>query len=341
MKCKSKQILRGLGLIALIISSNANASEIGHYAGGLPNIRDVIMPPAPGFYAALYYYHYSTDQLNNPNGDTINSILINPGPGAGVTLNLKVDVDVNVLSPMFIWVAPEKILGARYAAYIAPSFADSGLEAALSNVNGRGVGTSSSSFGAGDMFVAPIWLGWSLPNWDFGINYGFYAPVGKYDTQTFNLPVVGPVRVESIDNIGYGFWEHQLQGTLAWYPMKNKATAVVTALTYSTSGEKEDFDITPGDTLTLNWGISQYLPLKKDMTILAELGVAGYDTWQITTDSGSAAKSPRDQVHGVGGQIGLTHVPWNATLNFHYFCEFYAEDRFQGSVFGITVAKKF
>ena len=49
----------------------------------------------------------------------------------------------------------------------------------------------------------------------------------------------------------------------------------------------------------------------------------------------------RDQVHAVGGQLGLTYVPWVAPLNVHYFGEFAAQDRFQGQVFGLSVAKKF
>jgi hypothetical protein len=42
----------------------------------------------------------------------------------------------------------------------------------------------------------------------------------------------------------------------------------------------------------LSWGISQYLPLKKDQTLLLEAGPAGYSSWQITDDSGSAAANP-------------------------------------------------
>ena len=195
----------------------------------------------------------------------------------------------------------------------------------------------------GDLFVQPLWLGWTKEHWDFALGYGFYAPVGDYDTETITLPVIGPLKVEAADNIGYGFWTHQIQGGLSWYPWADRRMAVVTALTYEIHGEKEDFDLTPGQVLTLNWGISQYLPLKKDQTLLLEIGPAGYSSWQITDDTGSAAANPavKDEVHAVGGQIGLTHVPWNTTLNFHYFYEFSAQDRFQGQSIGLNIAKKF
>jgi len=38
-----------------------------------------------------------------------------------------------------------------------------------------------------------------------------------------------------------------------------------------------------------------------------------------------------DEVHAVGGQLGLTYVPWFASLNLHYFGEFAAQDRFSGA----------
>ena len=138
------------------------------------------------------------DQLNNANGDKISSVNINPGPGPGVTVNLRVDVDIDVIVPLMMWVAPPKILGAHYGGFIAPSFANSGLDAALSTATGRGIGTTSKTFGVGDLFVEPIWLDWSLTHWDFGIAYGFSAPVGKYNTQTITLPRIGrSVTVES------------------------------------------------------------------------------------------------------------------------------------------------
>jgi hypothetical protein len=48
-----------------------------------------------------------------------------------------------------------------------------------------------------------------------------------------------------------------------------------------------------------------------------------------------------DQVHAVGGQLGLTYVPWLLSLNFHGFYELASEDRFQGASLGLNIAKKF
>jgi len=60
-----------LDALAVFLNGSVTAGQGRVYAGGLVNIRDVIMPPAPGVYAAVYNYYYTTDQLNNANGDKI------------------------------------------------------------------------------------------------------------------------------------------------------------------------------------------------------------------------------------------------------------------------------
>ena len=111
-----------LALGLALSTGTTHGDEIGHYTPGLPNIRDLIVP-APGFYGVLYNYFYLSDRLNDGNGDEVNSATINPRRGPGVTLGVEVDVDVYVLAPAFIWVSPWKIAGAKYGAFITPSFA--------------------------------------------------------------------------------------------------------------------------------------------------------------------------------------------------------------------------
>src|SRR5262249_61884873 len=128
--------------------------------------------------------------------------------------------------------------------------------------------------------VHRFWLGSPLPHWDSAFAYGFYAPTGHHNPDTATSPRGGPPTVEPSDNIGYGFWTNQLQGAVAWYPWPHKAPAVTAALTYEINTNKHDFDLTPGQRLTLNWGISQYVPLTTDQKLLLEIGPAGYDSWQ-------------------------------------------------------------
>ena len=309
----------------------ARASDVGHYNGGVYGIRDYFVPPEAGIYGALYNYGYRTERLNDNNGNKITT-----GPGGLV--NFDVNVKMYVIAPAVIWITPWKVLGATYGCYIAPSFANAGLDANFNRALGSGGNINESSFGVGDLFVQPLWLDWARAHWDLMVAYGFYAPIGKYNTTT-----VGPVTLESSGNLGLGYWTQQIQGGAAWYPWTNKATAVTGVLTYEYNSIQQNTGVRYGQILTLNWGISQYLPLNKSETLLLEVGPAGYDAFQISDNSGQRFGNPNDhsQVHAVGGQVGFTYVPWNLVLNFHGFYEYYAASRVQGASFGINLAKKF
>src|SRR5262245_35412113 len=80
----SKNRLRAMVAAATLWSCAAFAADIGHFNGGVMNIRDYLVPE-PGFYGVLYNYYYTTDRLNDRNGHKVNSVSINPGPGPGVT----------------------------------------------------------------------------------------------------------------------------------------------------------------------------------------------------------------------------------------------------------------
>ncbi|HLH52893.1 MAG TPA: transporter, partial [Verrucomicrobiae bacterium] len=164
-----------------------------------------------------------------------------------------------------------------------------------------------------------------------------------YRTETITLGPIGPFKTTAPDNIGLGFWTHQFQGAVYWYPRPDQSLAVMAALTYEINGNQQGFDITPGEHLTLNWGLSKNFPLTSNESLVLEVGPAGYDSWQVTDDTGSNARNPNvhDQVHGVGGQIGVTYAPWNVTLDFSYFYEFYAVDRFQGQSLSINLGFAF
>ena len=100
------------------------------------------------------------------------------------------------------------------------------------------------------------------------------------------------------------------EGAIAWYPMTNKATAVIVVLTYETNCKKENFDLTLLITSPRNGGISQVLPLKEIKSLLREVGPASYDTWQVSTDSGSAAGNTRDQFMRLEAKLSTDlHTP--------------------------------
>ena len=133
-----KRIFSIISVLTILIAgpfvTNAQ-QEVGHFAPGVLNIRDFAMPDS-GFYGVVYNYFYSTNRLNDDNGNKINSVTIGPGPG--VTLNLDLDLNVYALAPTFIWVSKWKMLGAKYGAYISPSFSNTSVGASLTTTTGSG-----------------------------------------------------------------------------------------------------------------------------------------------------------------------------------------------------------
>jgi hypothetical protein len=237
-------------------------------------------------------------------------------------------------------VTPWKILGAQYGAYIIPAFANTNLSATLSNETlGGDHNIGKTNYAWADMYIQPIWLGWSLPHWDLEFGEGFYAPTGKYNTTTATL---GPFTrtIPSSSNVGLGYWTNQMQGGAAWFPFDNKGTSVSGVLTWEANSKMSGISLTPGQILSLNWGALQYLPLTKDQTRLVGIGITGYDQWQVTDDTGSAANGGRGQIHAVGGQLGYVIVPSTFQINFRYLHEFNAVNRFEGDWYGLDFAMK-
>ncbi len=324
-------------VIAGFATLAAYASETGHFTPGVPNLRDMALP-APGFYTVIYNYAYTTSRLNDANGNKIGSATI-----GNQALGIEVDVSAYALAPAFIWVANKKVLGGHYGAYLSPTFSNTSISGLLSSASGVGRSARAGQFNVGDIFVQPVWLGWTGKKYDISYGYGFYIPSGKYKTTTVSVPLVGPVKAEAANNVGLGFWTNQNQGALYLYPWPDRRMALQNAITWETHRKKRGFDLTPGQNVTWNWGVSQYLPLRKDSTVLLEIGPVGYSSFQVTDDTGTEATNPavHDRVHAAGVQLGVTAVKRVMSLNFHWFHEFSAVDRFQGSAIGVNFAIKF
>ncbi len=300
------------------------AIELGHYSPGLMNIREFTQPDT-GNYLLVYNLYYTTDTLKDKHGKTITSIPV--GLGA---INLDVDVDSWVTVPTWVHVTEKKILGGNYAFLISQPFGNTNFQAALELARFPNIGNTfdESSYGFGDTYTRPLWLSWNFGQVDVGASYGLYIPIGKYDAG-------------ASDNVGLGMWSHEFMVNGICYLDEKKGTALAMNGTYEIHHKKEDVDITPGSHVTLNYGISQYLPVND--TLLSEIGIAGFGQWQVTKDRGADAtdKDVKDQVYGLGLQGGLTHLPLNGQLTFKWMREFEAKDRFEGDFYTLTATVPF
>jgi len=329
-------------LLGGLASTVAYAGEIGHFAPGAFNIRDFALPD-PGFYWGVYNYGYRTTRANDANGNKIGSLTLTGPGGQTATLNVDVNISVYALSPFVMWVSSKTVLGAKYGVMLNPTFSNANINGLLSLENRTGRSVSAGEFNIADTYVQPVWLGWTGKHYDVSYAYGFYIPTGTYKTTIVTLPVVGPVQTLSASNTGYGFWTNQNQGALYLYPWSDQRLAIENVLTWEIHRKKRNFDLTPGQNLTWNWGLSEYLPLTKDQNLLLEAGPTGYSSFQVSNDSGTDATNAgvHDSVHAVGVQVGMTSVKRNITLNFSWLHEYSAVDRFQGNSVGLNFAARF
>ena len=247
----------------------ASPLQSGHYSPVMMNVRDMAHPPA-GLFVVWYNAFTRSDSYINRDGNKVESI---PGIVQDTRLDLKLDAFASV--PTIFWASHFEILGgARYMAGIAPNFVSAEISALTERpgiINPdtayvREHGQRNSGFS--DLFVTPLGLSWGREKADATVFYSFYAPTGNYETG-------------DPESVGLGFWTHQLQGRGYFYPKPDKSTALMLGLIYELNGKIEDVDVTPGDRLTLEWGLSQYFSSR------FEASVQGGHNWQVGDDSGA------------------------------------------------------
>ncbi len=323
---RKRMIARLAGLLGLALAWGqvGHAAELSHYASmpGLVNPTDLFMPPKEigQFAYAQYQALYTTDTFRDARGRKVDSISTPLPPGMGREVDLDLDVDSWTIAPLLLWAPDWDVLGGRYGAAVLIPFGNPTVGAVLQTEVGFGLQAETSNVGIADMYVQPIWLQWSVSRLDLTFAYGFYAPTGEY-------------QYGAADNIGLGFWSHQLQTAWRWAIDEERSFLALLALTGEINHNKEGADVVPGSHLTLNWEIA-----KTFWTDWLQIGLTGYDSWQVSDDSGSDAPPPAlrhlDEAHAIGGQIGIPRFG----LTFKYLNELRAEDRFQGQTFTLSFA---
>jgi hypothetical protein len=166
---------------------------------------------------------------------------------------------------------------------------------------------------------------------DFNVGYAFSAPTGRF-TQGAS------------DNVGSGYWGNNITSGTTFYITKNKATTANLASDWEIHGQKSGTNITPGQAFTIEWGLGQILPLKKDFSRLLQLGFVGYDQWQVSHSSGTLAPGipefslPFYSVHAIGVQANFILPAKDLSAFFKYYDEYHAIARPQGRtiVFGFS-----
>jgi hypothetical protein len=312
-----KSALIVLATLILACASPMLAQQKGQWVPGQFGLNAGVIPD-PGVTYANLAFNYSAGQLNGPNGNRI----------SGITGNYSFWADENV----FYYVPKHKFLGGYFMPYVVMSYASGELVADFTGTNLNAAGGAS---GFADMYVQPLNLGWHLKRTDFNVGYAFFAPTGRFTPG-------------GSDNVGSGYWGNVITSGTTFYITKNKGTSANLATAWEIHGQKSGTNITPGQTFTMEWGLGQVLPLKKDMSMLLQLGLVGYDQWQVSHSSGTLAvvggipisesSIPLYSAHAIGVQANFILPKKDLVGFFKYFDEYRALARPQGRtfVFGLS-----
>ncbi len=294
-------------MVTFLISLGVSAGELGHYAPGVANIRDLAVPAQPGFYYIQYNLYYGASTYRDRNGNAVETLEIE-----SVVIDVEADLDTVAITPVLMWVTEKKVLGGDYAFYVAPTLSRNKAAASLSTFDRTGE-FGIDNDGLGDLLVQPLMLGWRGKGYEASLGLGLYLPIGEYDE-------------DDDDNLGLGFRTGQVQGGLYAFLDPQQTSALMLAATYETHGDKDGTDIGPGDHLSLDYGFSQYLSRR------LEVGLAGYSQWQTAIDEGSEnllLPPAKNEVHGYGVQLAYWVTP-RLNLSFKHMQEYNARARFEG-----------
>ncbi len=154
-------------------------------------------------------------------------------------------------------------------------------------------GSISGGGGLADSYYQPIILGRAFGRVDLRAAYGFLAPTGRF-------------HAGASDNVGSGYWTHTLSLGENVYLTGDRALVLSAFQIYEFHTTQEGTGIHPGQTLSLDYSLTQRIALRKDVQL--QVGLAGYGQWQTTGRSGpdltpaEMAARYRDQRARSGGQ---------------------------------------
>ena len=321
MKFRIKYTACVLACIFLVGASSTLAQQKPQWLPGQVGLNAGILP-SPGFTYINITENYDAGTYNGPKGNAI---------PATSTYN------VWAVENLFYFVPNTKFLGGNLGFDIMfPTPATGSLVADFQvPTNGSSVNLSAGGSGLADFWVQPFTVGWHLKRLDIQIGDAFMIPTGRYSPGATN-------------NVGSGYFGNHLQTGTTFYITKNKGTSANVFTDWEAHGNRQGTNGTyksPGQAFTDEWGVGQVLPLKKDLSKLLQLGVVGYDQWQVTNNGGTvpvggitvpASPLPHYSVHAVGGQLNYILPAKHFSLFFKYYHEFSADSHTLGNslVFG-------
>lgn len=299
-------------LLAVFLYGSAFSQ--GHYSGSSFNPGDYFAPHA-GWIIPVYY-GYANMNYYNSSGVKSDQI-INPVPGDPTSLHIQQNVKTNSFIVMAIYGGKEKVLGADWGMMIIPTLNSPTANIALDYYSNQ-TGEGSYSFihktiGFGDMYIQPVWLSWTKNKWSYAVNYGVWAPTGRY-------------KPHDLDNAGLGYWSHNIRLAARIKPVSKLSVSL--ASTLELNHWQKDTDFKEGNHLTVDFGGSYILDNRND-----EIGLFSHYSSQISKDKGTEGGILSDHIWGIGGFGSYWIKPGKIGLMGRITQNFSVKNRFGGTAF--------
>jgi hypothetical protein len=300
--------LRFLALICMMLL-RAVAQVRGVYPLGMSATNSGVTPES-GFSYVNQFLFYSRDEAKGPNGEVL------------ATGQNSVMMDMNSV----VWVSKWKVgIPGR------PVFSMSAtIPIANNSLTSDIEGGISGGGGLADSYYQPFILGWATKRADIRAVYGFLAPSGRFDVGASN-------------NVGSGYWTHAFSSGQTFYLSENRRTAISGFQMYEIHTTQRGTQIHPGDTLNLDYSLTHTLRLQRDLNL--QLGLVGYEQWQLTDKTGPGVtpvqSSAHYRVNALGFGASLILPSRKASFGIKYFKEFEDRSTFQGYSLQITASIKF
>lgn len=185
------------------------------------------------------------------------------------------------------------------------------------------LGVDSSETEIGDVFIGPVVLGWHGQQWDAVFASGVW-----FDTGSTAEPASA--------GKGYKSVMTTLGGT---YHLDAAKTWSFSALSRYEINFDDDNGVDRGDSFLVEWGLG------KRLSNGLELGLVGYDGWQLDENTGGDLAPGQDQVkvekHALGLEVGYFWPSLGFGLNGAYLNEYQADNSTEGDLYRLTLTKVF
>ncbi|WP_270087736.1 SphA family protein [Sphingobacterium sp. SYP-B4668] len=297
-------------VVALLCNSQLFAQ--GHYTGSSLNPNDYFAPH-PGWIIPVWY-GFADMNYYNAAGDRSDQ-LINPAPDNPTELNIKQNVKTHSFILMAIYGGKGKILGADWGMMIIPTLnsptANIALDYYASQTGSGNYVFTNKSLGIGDMYIQPVWLSWTKGKFSYAVNYGVWAPTGRY-------------KPHDLDNGGHGYWSHNMRVAGKMKPIPKVSVSVATTL--EVNQWQKDTDFKEGSHFSVDVGGSYLLDKRGD-----EIGVFGHYLTQVSDDKGTNGGFASDRIAGIGAFGSYWLKPMRVGLMLRVTQNFGAKNRFAGT----------